>query len=395
MDINKEKTKYLITKYGEKDVVKTLAEIIMRDGKSFPFKKYTMIEPIYYYNNLIKLELNIDHNRYELTNIINRIPFFFDIYKITYNGKYTYIKYNEENYDRIDILTDYFNEKPRVKCLGYMAKITPYNAWHTEEYLEKIIRSAINTYGYINNYSLREGIFKLKSIMAECRQSKCTVNYTLYKLFSAKNILDISSAYGDRLISAIAHDCDSYTGIDPEIELFPGYREILNTFVKNSSEKKKFKLINMPFEKVTLTENQQYDFVIWSPPNFVGEKSATDDNQAIEVFKDFESWLIDFMLYSIQKAYKYMTYESHFVITILDRPAQNYSVVELLILAIELKCRDLFYEGVIGWESYNNKKVPFFIFKKEEKDSTEKMKRVDELLKKYYGDIYRKIMKKL
>jgi len=123
-------------------------------------------------------------------------------------------------------------------------------------------------------------------------------------------------------------------------------------------------MINAPFEKADLPNKILYDFVIMSPPNFIGESSVHEDNQAPNVYPTEEDWFQNFLIASIKKCIKYMSNGGHFLITILDRPRSEYFIVEKMLLYIQNNISEIEYEGVIGWQGSNTKIVPFFVFVK-------------------------------
>lgn len=397
--------------YIQKDGIDITIEKIknkIRDSKiDFPYKKYYIKSPKELFTNLKNYDISLIYDHpYKLKNIINFSGHFFNIFHIKYKNRYIYIPNHSENYNEINVIADHFTEKARVKSIGYMEKYSPYTCWNDDICIKKIINYAIITFGYINMEILRESIYK--TIKTEARQGTPTSYLVLYNFFKAKHILDGASAWGDRLISALAYKkMKTYVGVDPNNDLFEGYEKILkkyikikNIFITNDEKKyninklmdekkinialyklivnniikkletfflnskKKIILFNSPFEKTFLPKHLKFDLCILSPPPFEGEIYGNPIEQSITNYKNFDDWFINYMLYSVYKMYKKLKINGHFIITILDRLHENYKIVELLNLSINYVCKKLFYEGVIGWQGSKQKITPWFIWKK-------------------------------
>ena len=118
------------------------------------------------------------------------------------DGKYVIVF---EDYYEIFILkhiTDYFSEECRIVCKKYNKKKSPYQVFLDigKEYYE-------NSKKYINNYPdyywwSFENYLKTNKI--KCQLFNTVIARSLYSYFNAKNILDFSAGWGDRLIAAIS-----------------------------------------------------------------------------------------------------------------------------------------------------------------------------------------------
>ena len=64
-----------------------------------------------------------------------------------------------------------------------------------------------------------------------------------------------------------------------------------------------------------------------------------------------------------------------------------------MLLAIGYKIKHFHYEGVVGWEGSKMKKniVPYWVWKKEKKDDTNKQEFYGKYLKRLYPHFYEKI----
>ena len=99
--------------------------------------------------------------------------------------------------------------------------------------------------GEVNNKMMRLCI-QMRMYMAA--QYPPAVAKALYNLFEAKDVLDFSMGWGDRLAGFHASNAESYTGIDPNQEVFDNYprqNELYETY-------KKTEFIKAPAEDVDL-----------------------------------------------------------------------------------------------------------------------------------------------
>ena len=304
----------------------------------------------------------------------------------TYNGKYIFIRDNYDIYNDVNILTDYFNEKPRIESRGHGVEYSPMEYWTKYKY--KIIKEIIKNKQDINVINMREIIYIL--CKPEARMGKISQYFTLLNYFKVKKFLDPSCAWGDRLIAAIAYNCD-YLGIDPNADLKEGHDKIIDTFAPCCKEK--FKIIYKPFEDVKFND-VKYDFILSSPAPYEGDVYGFTEGQSVERYPEFANWFINYMLATCYNSYNVLEDNGHFLLTILDRLyPKKYAITELLLLAILYKCKYIFYEGVIGWEASKGKIVPFWVFKKDTKrEYKDKVNKANDLLKKHYSHIYKFII---
>lgn len=439
IDISKKDLDIYIQKNGIENTIKNIINIIRNEKLGFPYKKYFIESSKNLFTNLKNYNILIIYNRpYKLKNIINQTGRFFNIFHIKYNNKYIYIPNNPNNYDEINVIADHFTEDARIKSIGYMEKISPYDCWNNDDCIKKIIKYSIINFGYINVKSLRESIYKT---ITEARQGTPTSYLVLYNFFNAKHILDGASAWGDRLISALAYKkTRTYIGVDPNFDLFIGYEKILKKFMKikniyiaNSEKKyniieemnkkgitnsiykivdnnvtrkletfstkssKKIILLNSPFEKLNLPDIYKFDLCILSPAPFEGEIYGNSNEQSIINYRKLDEWFVNYMLFSVYIMYKKLKLNGHLIITILDRPNENYKIVELLNLSINYICKKLTYEGVIGWEGSKQKITPWFVWKKKKIADNildDKMNQAKKLLMQYYPHFFNEINKK-
>lgn len=340
--------------------VQEIEKLVEENG--FPYKKYFMGDAHTLFNNITKLpnlvrEIpDLDFSRHLIVGDYDKWK---KKFQHTFNGEYLYIYDDDEIYESVNILTDYFTEKPRIDSIGYGQTISHFELWRKnyKNFIAKLIREHKD----INAFNLREEVYAIKS---EARMGKINVPYSLYKFLKAKKILDPCAGWGDRLIAAIANGCEYYCGVDPNTDLIGGYEKIVTTFVK-PADKHKYKFIFEPFEKTKLNENKQFknffDIVIVSPPPFVGDIYGNPNEQSIENYKTFDEWFEKFMMKMFEIIYDVMCKDGFMLISFLDRIREKYAIVDKTLN--ELTKRFNFkYKGVIAWTTSRKKYVPYWIF---------------------------------
>ena len=229
--ISKNEIKDKIQSNGFHNTVHYIKKLIYKNKIQFPYKKYYIKSSKELFYNLKKYDISIIYDKpYTLKNIITNSDDYYNLFYIPYNGHFVIIPNNPDNYNNINVIADHFTEDARVKSIGYMQEMSPYECWNNDECIEKIIIYTIKKFGYINIETLRESLYKN---ITEARQGTPTSYFILYHFFKAKHILDGASAWGDRLISALAcKKVKTYVGVDPNNDLFGGYYKIIKKYMK-------------------------------------------------------------------------------------------------------------------------------------------------------------------
>jgi len=231
--------------------------------------------------------------------IINK-DFFVPYINIRNNEKYFEGKYNilinkAEDYEKIDMLSDYFNEECRVTCRFYGSKGSIYDYYH--KFFDKIIENMKRNNLKLSLKNIRETIWEYskKENYGECSTFRPKTMKFFIDKFKARKILDVSSGWGDRLLGAMASDIDCYHGFDPNSCLQPGYNKMINFFkdyvVNKNAE---FIIKELPFEKAELKDNY-YDLVMTSPPYFDIEIYADDPSQSVQKNKNERYWYDNYL----------------------------------------------------------------------------------------------------
>lgn len=387
IDLPYQKVEDYISKNGKDQTIKELSNLAKQLG--FPYKRHFMSNPMYYFNNLFKIDVTLATKEFRFKNLIPKMGMnqFEKLFDYKYKHKYLYIRDSYDIYTKVNMLTDYFTEEPRIKSTGHGQAISPYEYWQQHTY--DVVKEAVDKKQDINAFVLREILYET---VYEARMGKISQYYTLLKYFNVKKFLDPSCAWGDRLIAAIAHNC-TYYGIDPNTDLKKGHDEIIATFCPKENVEN-YKMIYKPIEDVSIKSLPLFDFILSSPAPFEGDVYGNKVGQSTENYKEFNTWFIKYMYFTCRASYRVLEDKGHFLITILDRLyPKEYAIVELLLLTILFKCKYMFYKGVIGWEGSKGKVIPFWVFQRRNgKKTKRKRTTAGQYLEQLYPDVYKLLL---
>jgi ubiquinone/menaquinone biosynthesis C-methylase UbiE len=400
VDLNLDKNKQpnltfkKLSEYDKDDVVDEMKSV------GFPYHKYYMNTPDYYFNNLKNFKYTLN------PEIVDRVQGIYFKSPITYIFKEPELfgirgqrmtptlLTMKEDYSTIDVITNLFTEEQRIKAKVYKGKseaISPFEFWMTEK--SKIIDRIYSEKQSLNSYTLRETIFEL---VPEATLFKTTVAKSIYDIFKPTHILDMSSGWGDRLIAAIAY-CEAsgvdvkYSGFDPNSSLKYKYMEIVNKLAPRNKQEN-FKVRTEPFESANLKDIKDVDLFFSSPPYFDFEVYTNEETQSINNYKTYSDWVVKFLFKSIKNAFSVIVKDGYFVIHITDTGNMR-NVCELIKLYIE-EYLDGSYIGCIFTQAPGKRRQPMWVFKNIQdilkKDQSLKN---DKNMNKLYPEIYNLIIK--
>jgi tRNA1(Val) A37 N6-methylase TrmN6 len=208
--------------------------------------------------------------------------------------------------------SNYFHQDLRYKCDSINSP-SPYRTWHNKKFFFTLLNGLWSLkIKEVNVDTLRTCIAMRKYIASQFRVSaaKC-----LYEHFNAKNVLDFSSGWGDRLSAAIScKNVEKYIGIDPNTDLFDGYSKQIEVFDEN----KEIEMINEPAEEAVPKLNFKPDLVFTSPPYFIIERYSKDKTQSWQRYKKLDRWLNEFLFPVIENSWKILEENGHLAINISD-----------------------------------------------------------------------------
>ena len=212
--------------------------------------------------------------------------------------------------------SNYFHQLARWK-VQHARHTSPYRSWTIKKFHQTFLNPLWTLdMGEVNNKMMRLAI-QMRMYMAA--QYPPAVAKSLYNLFEAKDVLDFSMGWGDRLAGFHASNAESYTGIDPNQEVFDNYprqNELYETY-------KKTEFIKAPAEDVDLSK-RKFDMVYTSPPYFHVERYADDETQSWKRYgKNIDDWLEGFLYPTLEKCWEALEDGGTMIINIADVHATN------------------------------------------------------------------------
>ena len=356
---------------------------------TFPWIRNQIENPISLFQSLIEYIPTITNEKHTYKYIVWKYKKM-NQNKFRNNQHFSFIT-QKTDYEKIDRLVDYFNEKPRMNAKRRDKKYTPMEIWENPKRIETEMSLQKNKTIH-STLSIREKIWKLGY---ECNAFKATLAKSIYHFFHAKRILDFSAGWGDRLLAAIAHKAERYLGYDPNIELQIGYQEMITTLLDKSdsvSPNKKYEIIAKPFESAILPENETFDLICTSPPYFDFEiylpsKNEKAETQSIIKYPSFHDWIIQFLLVSFIKSWNSLETNGNMVIHLSDVYKTHY--VEIMVFFILGWCKGSRLDGSIASIGDCGKPRPIWVFHKTQEKSISIEARKN--MEIYYSEIFRMI----
>ena len=193
-----------------------------------------------------------------------------------------------------------------------------------------------------------------------CSQFKPNVAKAMYDYFDARNVLDFSMGWGDRLAGFYASPkTELYVGVDPRKENHPIYQQQANyydnqlTFFEN---KKTTKFHCDAAEDFDFSDYYDtFDIIFTSPPYFNIERYGEDDNQSWVRYKTIDSWNNQFLHKAIDNMWPTLKSGGLLCINISDVNAKVSKGARWLKICDPMndfidEYRDSEYRGCIGME---------------------------------------------
>lgn len=286
IEIDKNYWADLQKKYTKEEIKQAISETIEEFNLKMPLNKLTFEEAESSFIELLNLNT--------LTMIKSG-----DIFT-RYEYKHDMSHYYIEQIKTGNNSSNYFQQYNRFLCDSINAP-SPYRSWYISKFRQGILNALFTLkFKEINNTKLRSAISLRKYIAS---QFKPSVAKCIYELFDAKNVLDFSSGWGDRLAGFYsASNTQSYTGIDPNERVYNEYSKQINLYEKYT--KKEVSFINLPAEEVNFDLlNKNFDFIFTSPPYFNVERYTQESNQSWKKFKKLDSWLENFLFNVLEKSW--------------------------------------------------------------------------------------------
>lgn len=231
-------------------------------------------------------------------------------YKSDLKGQQLVLFSEPSDYERINILSDFFQEPARMQARVCSSELCPAEYWvkHRDQLIQKYDTDV---------HQLREALYRQCPEAGTFRPT--LMNYFI-RIFSAKRVLDLCAGWGDRMLGAAAANAEVYHGVDCNPALQTGYhhmRQILGI------DPKRFVVLEADALKLDIPTD--YDLALTCPPYFTYEIYSSDDRQSIVQFKTEESWYQNFLLPLVLKMWNALKVGGHLVLVLNHtNPKQKY-----------------------------------------------------------------------
>lgn len=242
-------------------------------------------------------------------------------------------------------VSDQFAHHERHKCASAHGN-SPYEEWITAGDKKNNFLRVL--FGLMDQQCRDKGVgvsalagaLRMHTYLAS--QFKPAVAKAFYDFFKAKDVLDFSSGWGDRLVGFHASGAESYTGIDPNSKMHPHYRSI----TKYCNTGKKVNLICSPAEDADLSD-VSVDFVFTSPPYFNIEKYSQEGTQSWKRYKTSDAWVDGFLKPTLDNVWSCLREGGRLAVNIADKKGVDICGPMLDHMASK---EGATYEGVLGYK---------------------------------------------
>ena len=322
----------LIEFYSEDEIKKEICEVIK--DLSFPYRKYSEMEIKRDWSRLLSSEPQIKYEEWVAPRQSKERP-------LLYKGK-PLILFGD---NKGKTVSDQFTQPLRMEC-GYGSGGSPSYEWANPDKENTFLRGL---FGFKKDEILERGGVHEKTLRRllishtyMASQFKTIVAKGLYNYFQAKNVLDFSAGWGDRLVGFHSSNAESYVGIDPNSKLHEPYQKI-NSFCNTG---KQVEMICSPAEDVDLGD-RTFDFVFSSPPYFDIERYSQEETQSWKRYPQVDQWVKGFLFPTLKKSWDHLE-NGRILVNIADK--KGYDLCTPMIEFMESLGAN--YEGVIGYEMY-------------------------------------------
>ena len=318
--------------YDQKEIISFLDRMIDNHKIQFPYKKISKAKAIKDFQALEVFDINT------LTSFQKWNCHRTKINPMMYKKKSVVI--NQSNVGLYS--SDYFHQLERAKA-WHERYISPYEAWNTSGK-----RYFLKTLFLINkqvNQSILRRCLQLKQYWAS--QFRPSAAKWIYEMFKAKDVLDFSMGWGDRLSGFHASSCTrSYIGIDPNSSLHPAY--ISQNLLYDKGKSTQF--ICLPAEDVNYSKFL-VDLVFTSPPYFTQERYCNEPTQSwIKYGNNLDNWLEGFLFPTLRGCWSCLREWGRILINISDFYTREGHLQVCQPMLEFMESIGANYEGVIGYK---------------------------------------------
>jgi len=317
--------------YSREAITNQLAKYIVAENPVFPLRQIS-------YQNMVKT-----FNKLKIASLEGKVVTDTTDYEV--KVKYDYINsfdkcglYMIQLGHEFNDASSYFQQENRLRCNSYGYK-GPLNVWQDEEALRKtnwtFWRPSMVGDNGIGSRSYRSSL-RISGYVAT--QFKPHVAKCLFMKTNAKNVLDFSAGWGDRLVAFYCtSNTEMYFGCDPNECVFETYKKQCveyekllgceNPIIREENEYFECKGVkhvviwNRPAEDIVYPPNT-FDLIFTSPPYFNTEKynenGLGENKQSWKRYDTFENWKQNFMFKTIDLIEPSLKKGGHLMININD-----------------------------------------------------------------------------
>jgi hypothetical protein len=329
---NKDWLKF-ISLYTKDCVRENLAEYIISNNIPFPLRKISYSDFVNLFEKFSKTSMLDEYKQFDV--VLEKVD-----YKYSYSDKPLGVIDKSHVYNSV---SNYFQQTNRMKC-GSNLVDSPWDIWHSREKLEKMNwhfwREGALGSSDIDDSAFRSA-FRIGTYTAT--QFKPSVAKALYEKHEARNILDTSCGWGDRLAGFYAtYGTELYVGCDPNPEVYETYKdqclEYENMLGYNSAVlqeyhdhfvcigSRKVIIYNLPSEDVDWSKYKNtFDFYFTSPPYYETERYAENNSttQSWSRYPSFDSWKNDFFFKVNRSVWDTLKDDAYMMINIIEPRINN------------------------------------------------------------------------
>jgi hypothetical protein len=283
-------------KYTREEGIEILADRILDEGHPLPMVQVSMEDAIEDFEELKGMDCR---------GIIEEGEFF-SRYEYAYGFTDTIIRCSNVGNKSSNV----FHQDARWACNSINSP-SPLRTWTTRKFLVTLLKALYTLkVKRVDSTTLRSCIALRKYIASQFRPSAAKA---VYQHFNAKNVLDMSCGWGDRLTGFMAtQGTESYTGVDPNPAVFYNYQKQIEAF--GGSKHYDIEMIGSE----VVEYKRKFDLVFTSPPYFNIEKYCQEESQSFRKFRKVEDWLEGFLFESLRRAVGSLETGGHLVINISD-----------------------------------------------------------------------------
>jgi len=298
INISKAKWKQLNCKYSQNEIRQMISDAIGDNDLPMPLRELSLLDAEQDFLKLQALESS--------SAIVDEEWFT----RYDYDEKYFFINNLIKCCNAGNKTSDFYQQENRWRCNSITAP-SGHRSWTIEKFRLTMLNALWSLkFEEVNSKTLRTAISMRKYIASQFRPSAAKA---VYDLFEAKNILDFSAGWGDRLCGFLASDAVSYTGVDPNKEAVSKYCDMIDQF----GAEEDVTIFNDCAEDVDYGD-RKFDLVFTSPPYFDLERYTAETNQSWKRYKKLNDWLENFLFASIENAWNHLEEGGHLILNISD-----------------------------------------------------------------------------